>query len=356
VSGQGELSRRQMIGLSAGAIAGVATGGLVTWRLTRIGEPVPPSMWARSDLPAPEPDPETVEPDPGVVDDPPAAPSIPDLRPYRNVWGEVFPDAKLVGVQLVEALMLYDASEQPADVVDRALVLASSGVDANTLSRDAGPLFIAGVESVAEVVYPQLGGLHPHNAPVAASIMVVVRQHLGSGDATSVVSRCIDVRVAKFGSEWLVEGLEDTSGEPVTEPADLSDEALRVLEHPDIDMPDSVRWDIYEGIVDRRILNEMADLADQVSIGVTTCMRGHPVNVFGTAGRSAHSVGRAVDIWRVGESPVVQQHTDVTSVAYSVSEDLYQSRRINRLGAPWAFGAGSWTDPVHKDHLHLGVS
>jgi hypothetical protein len=81
--------------------------------------------------------------------------------------------------------------------------------------------------------------------------------------------------------------------------------------------------------------------------------------VFGTPNRSAHSVGRAVDIWAVGDRPVVQQRDDESSVAYQVAEALFEARRVHRLGAPWAFdGAGgrSWTDPVHLDHLHLGVS
>jgi hypothetical protein len=42
-----------------------------------------------------------------------------------------------------------------------------------------------------------------------------------------------------------------------------------------------------------------------------------------------------------------------------LARQVFDQRRISNLGAPWAFdGAGgrSFTDPVHHDHLHLGVS
>jgi hypothetical protein len=352
-----QLSRRRLLGLAGAGAAGVLAGGIVTWRINQSdnagGQVLTPAT--TTSAPGTPPDTQSLETTTTDTTEPPPL----QTERYVPVAGEVFVDAKLAGVRAVEELMSYDVGDDPRSVVERVLRDGIDGLRPDDVRGAAEALFVPQVTSTVEVVYPQLGGLDPHRDPRTASIMVVVVQRLGSASGVDRVSRCIDVRVRKVGDDWRFDELADTSGTAVPRSSGLSDEALRVLEHDDIAMPDSVRWDIHEGIVDRRILAEMADLADQTPIGVTTCMRGHPINVFGTPNRSAHSVGRAVDIWAVGDRPVVQQRDDESSVAYQVAEALFEARRVHRLGAPWAFdGAGgrSWTDPVHLDHLHLGVS
>ncbi|MDZ7677353.1 MAG: hypothetical protein U5K29_02240 [Acidimicrobiales bacterium] len=355
-AGGDELSRRQMLGLvGAGAVA-VATGGTVAWRLSRSGDPVSvtssPSTTTSTTAVATDPDPAaetTTTTDAGP----------PRFEPYQTIDDEVFTEAKLTGVRVVEALMTYQAATEPTAPVDAALDLAVDGLRPADLLAATEVLFVADTDSAARVVYPQLGGLHPHRNPTSASVMVVVDQHLRRDQVETVVSRCVDVRVVLDGLQWRLAGIEDTSGQPVPAPSELSPDALRVLEHDHIQMPDSIRWDIHEGIVDDRILAEMADLADRTPIAAVTCVRGHPTHVFGTPNLSAHGVGRAVDIWSVGDVAVVQQRHDTDSLAHRVCQDLYDTARIDRLGAPWAFdpvGGWSWTDPVHQDHLHLGVS
>lgn len=350
-------SRREVLGLAGAAAAAVVTGGAVGWRVSRTGDPTPiPPHAAQSYADTTT----TALPDDGSEAITTTTETAPDpIRQYETVDGEVFAAAKLAGVRAVESLMQFNADDQRLDVVGRTRYLVTPQLDDAALAGVSQTLFVPGADSIGRVVYPQLGGLHTHRDPTSGSIMVVAEQHLQSDGLDLVVSRCIDVRVALADGAWFVEGFENDSGLPVGPPDSLSDEALRVLEHPDIDMPDSVRWDIYEDVVDQRILVEMADLADEVPIGVVSCRRGHPTNVFGTQGLSAHSVGRAVDIWYVGDRPVVQQREDESSIAYEVSQALFDVGRIDRLGAPWAFdpaGGWSWTDPVHKDHLHLGVS
>lgn len=332
------------------------------WKVSRTGErvPIPPHA---THSPATVPEPEYGGEQAGAEDlvTTTTEPAKWGFDSYDLVDDEVFGAAKLAGVRMVEALTTFTAAERIDDPVERSLHLTTPGLAATSLAMAASALFVPGADSAARVVYPQLGGLDPHSDPTSGSIMVVVEQHLRRDGVDRVISRCVDVRVVRGADgEWLVAGIEDTSGDPVAEPGnmtdpDLSDEARRVLGHDHIDLPDSVRWDIYEGIVDNRVLVAMADLADQTPIRVTTCKRGHPVNVFGTPGRSAHNVGRAVDIWSVDDVPVVQQRSDTASVAYRAARELYDSGRIQRLGSPWSFGSGSWTDPVHQDHLHLGV-
>lgn len=352
--------RRQILGLVGGAAAAIATGGIVGWRLSRTGDPVPIPP------PAADPPPVTSTPDtePDLEEEEPITtttePEVVEFGPYELVEGEVFGAAKLAGVRMVEALMTFGADERIEDPVARGMRFATPELSDSVLAEAARALYVPGAESAVRVVYPQLGGLDPHDDPTTGSIMVVVEQHLRRDSVDLMLSRCVDVRVVRTDGPtgehtWLVSGIEDTSGEPVAPPVVLSDQARRVLDHQNIDLPDSVRWDIYDGIVDRRILEAMTDLADQNPIRVTTCMRGHPINVFGTSGRSAHSVGRAVDIWAIDDKPVVQQH-EIDSVVYDVSRRLYEGNQIHRLGSPWSFGSGSWTDPVHQDHLHLGVN
>lgn len=351
-------SRRQVLGLVGGAAVAAVAGGVVGWRVSRTGDPVTiPAHATQSPTTLPEPVQVTPHPDDELVTTTTTEPEPLRGEPYELVDDEVFRSAKLAGVRMLEGLMTFGANERIDDAVARSIRFATPEVTESTLVAASQTLFVPGAESSTRVVYPQLGGLDPHSDPTSGSIMVVIEQHLRRGGVDLVVSRCVDVRVVRTGEDtWLVSGIEDTSGDPVAPPLELSDEARRVLDHDDIDLPDSVRWDIYEGIVDQRVLMAMADLADGTPIRVTTCKRGHPINVFGTSGRSAHTVGRAVDIWSVDDTPVVQQRHDTDSVAHRVSRQLFEGNQVHRLGSPWSFGSGSWTDPVHLDHLHLGVN
>lgn len=361
MSGPDPLSRRRLLGLAGAAAAGIATGGFVTWRLAQTPTAMSQEVGGGSLGPG-----ATTSTAPAGTNSVPdrmsttttTKPPRPRTVPYSPVAGEVFVEAKLGGVRVVETLMTYDPDDTLRDVVERATDRAVGPLDVDALTGAIRPLFLPGVSSTAEVVYPQLGGLDPHRDPEKASIMVVALQRLDDGSTVSEVSRCLDVRVRKVDGAWGFDALADTSGVPVGRPPALGEEAERVLAHPRIGMPDSVRWDIYDGIVDPRILTALADLADRTSIEITTCRRGHPPNVFHTPNPSAHGVGRAVDIWAVDDLPVVQQRHDTTSTAHHVAADLFEAGQIHRLGSPWSFGGGgrSWTDPVHQDHLHLGVS
>lgn len=351
-------SRRQVLGLLGAAAAAGASGFGVALVLGRqsgdgvsvVGQPAPGrSLASTTSTTVPEAATTTTS----------TATSLPTVEPYRVVDHEVFVDVKQAGLGVVEALMTHDAEDTVESAVDRALASAVSGIDRSGVIEAARPLHVTGSDSVVRVVYPQLGGLASHADPTTASVMVVAEQILLRDGVLTEVSRTVDVRVRRTEAGWRFEELGDTSGNPVEAPTQLSTEALRVLEHPRILMPDAVRWDIYDGIVDARVLTVMADLADDHGIGVTTCRRGHPINVFGSSSMSAHTVGRAVDIWSIGDRPVVQQRDDNDSVAHRVCEAIAERRTVDRLGAPWAFGGlggWSWTDPVHLDHIHLGVS
>lgn len=266
-------------------------------------------------------------------------------------------DAKLFAARVAETLTTSEPDRDPDVVLRAVLELAVPGVDVAAIAAAAVPLGAPGMHRRGRVVYPQLGGLDPHVDPRRCSVMVVVEIAEGGGGDTppaSVVTRCLDIRLRRDDEAWRLESLGNVSDAAVARPGTLTETAARVLEHPRIALPDSVRWDIHEGVVDERVLSELSRLADDVPLAITTCRRGHPANVFGTSRRSAHSAGRAVDVWRVGE-PVVSQHTDPTSVAHEVAREIAAAGHVRNFGSPWSFPGGrSFTDPVHLDHLHLG--
>jgi hypothetical protein len=354
-------SRRRFLGLLGLGAAGAAAGGVALRTLLDDGAgPPPPRSTAGTPSTTATTPPTTGAPATTTTETTAATtttttPGLAAPPPYEPVAGEVFVAAKLAGVRAVEALCTFGPDDPRGAVVERVLAGAAPGADRATVDAAATLLHVPGAASVARVVYPQLGGLDPHADPTTASVMVVVAQRVLDDLGEREHTRCVDVRVRRVDGTWRVERVADASGWPAARPVVVSAPAARVLDHPAIDLPDSARWDVHEGRVDDRVLTVLADLADRVPVAVTSCRRGHPINVFGTDGMSAHTVGRAVDLWAVGGEPVVRQGATGTA-AHGVARAAYEGGTVTRLGSPWSFGPGSWTDPVHLDHLHLGVS
>jgi hypothetical protein len=250
--------------------------------------------------------------------------------------------------------------------------------DEDVATQAVAPLLTDDVHSFGVVVYPQLGGLHPSpetgEKTVASSVMVVVDQYLSQDDPPDPanaerVRRCIDVRLRVKDDQWQWEGLGDVGGVPVERPNDLPEEAQLVLDHPDIDLPDSARWDIHEGIIDRELLRVMATMADVAPYGVTALKSGHPRNVFAKKYVSNHALGRAVDVWSIDGTPVVQQSARLLGAedsghtpAHRMTEAILERTKIGELGSPWDLDGPatadrprtrSFTNTVHTDHLHV---
>ena len=114
---------------------------------------------------------------------------------------------------------------------------------------------------------------------------------------------------------------------------------------------------IHAGTVSDALLQTMADLAERTPYGVVTLSNGHPHNVFGTDRQSNHTRGRAVDIYRLGPTRVIDDR-EPASATHEVVTWLYDLPALSELGSPWAldgYGGRSFTDTVHQDHLHVGV-
>lgn len=273
-------------------------------------------------------------------------PAPPAFAPFTPAAGEPEPEAKRRAANLVQALMTY---ERGGGTAARAQAIAVQfGIDPG-LSEAAAPLLSPEEASSGEIIYPQLGGLTAD----AASVMVVVRQHLVGAAGSREVSRTVGVRLTNAAGAWAVTGLEalGDSGPPATPPADPA--VAAVLGNERIELPDTARWDMAAGRVDSRVVQLLAALANQWRLGVTTLATGHPVEVFGTDRMSNHTRGRAVDIWAIDGTSVEAQRADpaaVIAVAQAAS-----AAGVTELGSPWVLELpGSFTDIVHQDHLHLG--
>ncbi len=251
---------------------------------------------------------------------------------------------------VVTSLLTYRRDMDHRDVVSQ-VVGGSTRID--SLVDETSNLFVPGVESIGEVLFAQLGGMRPDSA----SVMVVATQTTDDGSTTEVTTRTLDVRLLYRSGAWRFDFVFDDGGAPVARPESLSPSAATVVDHPEILMADSARWDIYRGDISPTLIGLIAELAEQSPIEVTVLSSGHPFFVFATNRQSLHTSGRAVDIFSVDGRPVGADHSKDSDI-YRLVESLYANPLVRSIGSPWDLdgpGGRSFTDEVHLDHLHVSV-
>jgi len=278
-------------------------------------------------------------------------PAIVPLAPHQQgaeplSGAETHPNAKRLASEIVLALTTYAVGEGPEAIAAR-LPPEAAGI--------AATFYVPGASSTGRIIYPQLGGIQTD----AASVMVVVEQLMGTDDGVRIEWRTLDVRLARNGGAWHFAGLASAGGDRLDPPAALLPEALAVLNDPRIEMSDSSRWDIYSGLVSPNLLRFMTRIADQWGdFGIVTFSTGHPWEVFGTSRQSDHSRGLAMDLYRLGDDLVIDQHARGSRV-YEFAQWVYAQPELRQIGSPWRFGEGggrSFTDALHQDHVHIAVA
>lgn len=272
---------------------------------------------------------------------------LPTPARYQPVPGEPVPDVKQLAADALQTLGTYPlGGGTVAAATERVRGLPVEP----RISSDGGVLFDPAAASIVEIIYPQLGGL----TATDASVMVVMRQRLLAGGAERAVTRTVDVRLTLGAAGWRVVAITSMGGDPV-EAVVPSPEAEAVLASPQIELPDSARWDIEAGRIDDRVLRLLERLATEHTVSVTVLATGHPHNVFASESVSNHTLGRGVDIWAVDGMPVVSQRDPAGPLRSLVSQLLAEG--VTELGSPWDLdgrGVGaSFTNTVHQDHLHL---
>ena len=284
----------------------------------------------------------------------PVSPASPPTRPrvpaYRADPAEPYAVAKQFAGQVAQDALTYRRGATADEVAGS---LPRAAVARRDLVRVLRPLVVAGMRSGGTTIYPQLSGV----TTTSLGTMVVVRQTLEDRDGRRrATTRVLDIRLRRVRKRWELDTIASAGGRPAARPASLPPEARRVLNHPNIELPDSARWDIYRGKVDRGLLSALLAAAKRQELSIAVISSGHPPNVWASSRPSAHARGFAADIYAVGGRPVVRQRK-VGSPAYAVAQGFFAGG-ARQIGSPWSFGGGarSFTDPVHQDHIHVQQS
>jgi len=267
---------------------------------------------------------------------------------YLVPAGEVEREAKQYASDIAYALTTYEESDDP--VARFFSIAGSEGVD---LLMEAGqPLTHLGRWSRGQVLYPQLGGLTDEKV----SVMVVTRQTVGFGaDPHFSVVRTLDIRLLKGELGWEFDELASAGG-AFDNIADLQ-LAHAIAADPRIEMPDSARLDILDGLISPVLLEVMLDIADITPYAISVMATGHPYHVFETNRVSHHIGGRAIDIIRVGDRHVIDDR-EGGSTTWALVQRLWEDPRVVQVGSPWDTDGGparGFTNTVHQDHIHLAV-
>ncbi|HSM02308.1 MAG TPA: SdrD B-like domain-containing protein [Acidimicrobiia bacterium] len=276
-------------------------------------------------------------------------PVAPPREPrYIVPEGEVEVEAKQLASDIAYALTTYEESDDPiARFFD---IAGSEGVEA--LTEAGGPLTHLGRWSRGQVLYPQLGGLTDEKV----SVMVVTRQTVGFGaDPQFTLVRTLDIRLIKEEGDWEFDQLASAGG--VFASIEDLQLAHAVAADPRIEMPDSARLDILEGLISPVLLDVMLDIADITPYGITVMATGHPYHVFETNRVSHHTGGRAIDINRVGDRQVIDDR-GANSTTRALVQRLWEDPRMVQVGSPWDTDGGptrSFANTVHQDHIHVAV-
>ena len=219
------------------------------------------------------------------------------------------------------------------------------------LERIVAPLLDPTRRSTGDVLYVQLSGV----TATTLGAMVLVRQHLeDAAGIRELVVRVMDVRLRRTDGPWSIDSVASVGGAAVRRPASVSPAAARVLDHPNIQLSDTARWDIHRGGIDNGLLRALADAADRWSLAVTVLRTGHPPRVWGTGRPSAHSAGYAADVYAVDGTLVLRQRANGSSAQRLAAAFL--AAGATQVGSPWILPPGgkrSFTDRVHQDHIHV---
>ncbi|WP_142058322.1 extensin family protein [Pseudonocardia kunmingensis] len=274
-------------------------------------------------------------------------PSSSSFTPGRY---DVQAQAKQAAADFVERVGTWRSSEPDAP----SARLTAAGYPAELMATAAPLLDSAAHEATTTLIYPQYGGLTDR----AASVMVLARQELHIDSRDRVRDVLLDVRMARTADgTWQVTPTIDPARPQIAAPRAGGPSPLgrTILEDPAVLIPEPGRADITDRRANDPILAVLARLADTYTLDVQVIVSGHPGTVFPSTHLSNHAVGRAVDVRAVDGRPVSSIPRDDPLL----SEFMIAAGRAGatEVGGPIVpSGRGYFSDDVHQDHFHLGIT
>lgn len=276
------------------------------------------------------------------------APTLPAVRAYRPLPGEVLPECKAAAVATVTQALTWSRG-QGAGAAERL----GGGQRGRALAAAFAPLLDGAVASAVQPVYPQYGGIGAGRD--TASVMFVGRQLLLRPGGTEPVSRefIVDLRLARAGTRWSVRSAALGTPPP---PGTVDQHAARLLANRRVILPAPARADLRGGSIFPEVSRLLNGLSGRWRLHVQVLRSGHPVRVFGTDRPSNHTRGRAVDIWAIDDVPLISSSRSlwepvITQAArLGATEIGAPALPRQRADLPPVF----FTNEIHHDHLHLG--
>jgi secretion/DNA translocation related TadE-like protein len=130
-----------------------------------------------------------------------------------------------------------------------------------------------------------------------------------------------------------------------------------LLRNPRLELTPNARADLAAGVLDDRLVRLLSALLREHRLAVSVVRTGHSRFVAGTRTVSKHTLGRAVDIWKVDGGLVRPGHRPSLEVTAALN-DLSGPSRPSEVGSPFPqfeSAPGHFSNAAHLDHLHLAV-
>ena len=131
-----------------------------------------------------------------------------------------------------------------------------------------------------------------------------------------------------------------------------------LLSNPNIKLDSLAEQDLKTGIVDARVASVVGELAHRYGPITVVVFKGeHTKHVQNNPSKSIsyHWCGQAVDISYIAGQPVSSISSSARAAAEFLLRDLGPGLRPAEVGGPWKLNfPGSFTDPGHQHHLHIG--
>ena len=327
-----ELTRRQVLAL----IVAVPAAGTIS------ACAVPRTPHTTPDAPV-----STTATRPGDVPSRHKSTNMQQQQGLSGVWtpsaNEVLPDIKRTAADFLETAGTWSTVTDPLSRVGLVPELVAAAAIFQPSDAIAGSL---------RVLYPQYGGI----ATDEAAVISLFDQQLTYSTESVNRQMALDVRLARHGGGvWQVRQIKALTS--LGEQQTITGSALAVIDNPSIILSAPARDDVGTGRVDETLLRVLTGLGEEFTFGIQVMHTGHIQTVFPTSKVSNHAVGRAAD---------VREINGVRIVDYSVTSPVLTEfmLRASELGATEVGGpidlngdrAGFFSDDVHRDHIHLGVT